>query len=107
LALLSALLQRKSKLPFLLGLPSRQQECVCQTSPIASFESVRFLIDRSHPIDALSEDRSGTFPRQIVISTRCVGWREAAVGEWLANPYFYEAANDPAEPQGQVRHGSR
>jgi prophage regulatory protein len=48
---------------------------------------------------------AGTFPRQIVISIRCVGWRERAVGEWLANPYFYEAANDAAEPRGRVRHG--
>ena len=48
---------------------------------------------------------AGTFPRQIVISTRRVGWREAAVGEWLDNPFFYEVANDPAEPRGQVKHG--
>ncbi|WBO20693.1 helix-turn-helix transcriptional regulator [Sphingomonas abietis] len=44
---------------------------------------------------------AGTFPRQIAISTRCVGWREAAVGEWLANPYFYEAANDNTEARAR------
>lgn len=48
---------------------------------------------------------AGTFPRQVVISTRCVGWREAAVGEWLTNPYFYKAANDTAESRIRVGHG--
>ena len=33
----------------------------------------------------------GTFPGQIKISTRCVGWREAEVEveQWLRNPMFY------------------
>ncbi len=31
----------------------------------------------------------GTFPRQVRISTRCAGWRESAVNEWLKNPMFY------------------
>jgi hypothetical protein len=48
---------------------------------------------------------AGTFPRQITISTRCVGWREDAVGEWLANPYFYKVANDTMESGGGARHG--
>lgn len=48
---------------------------------------------------------AGTFPRQITISTRCVGWREKAVREWLANPYFYEVANDLAELREVARHG--
>lgn len=50
---------------------------------------------------------AGTFPRQISISIRCVGWSEAAVGEWLANPYFFEAANDTGETGGGLRHGKR
>ncbi len=33
--------------------------------------------------------RDGSFPRQIRISTRCVGWRESAVNCWLQNPIFY------------------
>lgn len=32
----------------------------------------------------------GRFPRQVAISTRCAGWRESAVNEWLKNPMFYE-----------------
>jgi prophage regulatory protein len=70
---------------------------------------IRAVLDRTGPTRSTlyRKIEAGTFPRQIVISTRCVGWREAAVGEWLANPYFYETANDPAEPKGQVRHGSR
>lgn len=31
----------------------------------------------------------GTFPPQIRIAARCVGWRESAVKEWLRNPIFY------------------
>ena len=32
---------------------------------------------------------AGTFPAQVQIAARCVGWRESAVGEWLRNPMFY------------------
>lgn len=34
---------------------------------------------------------SGTFPRNVQISTRCVGWRESAIEAWLRNPMFYSA----------------
>lgn len=30
-----------------------------------------------------------TFPKQIAISTRCTGWRESAVIDWMGNPTFY------------------
>ena len=33
--------------------------------------------------------QQGTFPRQIAISTRCAGWRESAVKDWMNNPMFY------------------
>ncbi len=33
--------------------------------------------------------RDGRFPHQVSISTRCAGWRESAVNEWLQNPMFY------------------
>ena len=36
---------------------------------------------------------NGTFPRNIKI-TRCTGWRESAVAEWLKNPMFY-SVDDP------------
>ena len=32
---------------------------------------------------------SGSFPRQVMISTRCIGWRESAVNGWIRNPMFY------------------
>jgi prophage regulatory protein len=32
----------------------------------------------------------GTFPRQVRIATRCAGWRESAVNEWMRNPVFYQ-----------------
>jgi len=31
----------------------------------------------------------GTFPRQVAISSRCAGWRESAVNDWMRNPMFY------------------
>lgn len=34
-----------------------------------------------------------TFPRQVRISERCVGWREADVEGWLRNPMYYEQAD--------------
>ncbi|HEV7661580.1 MAG TPA: AlpA family transcriptional regulator [Allosphingosinicella sp.] len=36
--------------------------------------------------------QAGTFPKQVPISTRCAGWRESSVCEWMANPYYYIAS---------------
>lgn len=33
--------------------------------------------------------QAGTFPRQVRIAARCMGWRESAVNEWLRNPIFW------------------
>lgn len=35
--------------------------------------------------------QDGTFPRQIAISSRCAGWRESAINDWMKNPIFYQA----------------
>ena len=35
--------------------------------------------------------QQGSFPRNVQISTRCTGWRESAVVEWMRNPIFYDA----------------
>lgn len=40
--------------------------------------------------------QNGTFPKNLQISTRCTGWRESAVNDWMRNPIFYEASNLPA-----------
>ena len=32
---------------------------------------------------------SRTFPRQIMISTRCIGWRESDLNDCLRNPMYY------------------
>ena len=32
--------------------------------------------------------QEGTFPPQVRIAARCVGWRESAVAEWLRKPLF-------------------
>jgi len=37
--------------------------------------------------------QNGTFPKNVQISTRCTGWRESAVNEWMRNPIFYEMAD--------------
>ena len=33
--------------------------------------------------------QNGTFPRNFAISTRCTGWRESAVADWMKNLMFY------------------
>jgi prophage regulatory protein len=33
--------------------------------------------------------QDGTFPSQVRIAKRCVGWRRSALEQWLANPFFY------------------
>lgn len=30
------------------------------------------------------------FPAQVKISTRCVGWQDSPVADWMRNPTFYE-----------------
>ncbi|EIZ79376.1 phage transcriptional regulator AlpA [Novosphingobium sp. Rr 2-17] len=32
----------------------------------------------------------GTFPKQVRIATRCAGWRESAINEWMRNPMFFQ-----------------
>ena len=39
--------------------------------------------------------QNGTFPKNIRISTRCAGWRESAISEWMKNPMFYGVADQP------------
>ena len=36
---------------------------------------------------------AGTFPKNTRISTRCMGWRESAVFEWLDAPLSYETTD--------------
>ena len=42
----------------------------------------------------------GTFPKQLRISVRCAGWREADVEEWLRNPVYYTVAETRRDPLG-------
>ena len=36
---------------------------------------------------------NGSFPRQLKLSTRCAGWRESAVNDWMQNPMFYSVTD--------------
>ena len=36
-----------------------------------------------------------TFPEQVPISERCVGWPESAIKVWLSNPQFYHQHDHP------------
>ena len=38
----------------------------------------------------------GRFPKQILLSERCVAWRESSVNAWMRNPMFY-TVDDPAD----------
>lgn len=39
---------------------------------------------------------NGSFPRQVKISVRCAGWREADIEQWLRNPMFYDVRDTDA-----------
>jgi prophage regulatory protein len=32
----------------------------------------------------------GSFPKQVQISTCCIGWRESSVAQWLADPMAWK-----------------
>jgi prophage regulatory protein len=38
---------------------------------------------------------AGSFPRQVMISARCIGWRESAVNQWIRSPMFYTVEDHP------------
>ncbi len=40
---------------------------------------------------------TGTFPRQVRIATRCTGWRESAVSDWMRNPVLYNVDGDAGD----------
>jgi prophage regulatory protein len=40
----------------------------------------------------------GSFPRQVQLSTRCVGWRTSAIAEWQRNPIFYRVEEAHSQP---------
>lgn len=42
----------------------------------------------------------GTFPKQVQISERCIGWREADIEGWLSSPMFYSKPNAAPDPMG-------
>jgi prophage regulatory protein len=42
--------------------------------------------------------KCGTFPKQVRISERCIGWREADIERWLRNPMFCSRFNDGRDP---------
>ena len=33
--------------------------------------------------------QAGTFPKQVRIATRCMGWRESVINDWMRNPMFW------------------
>lgn len=40
--------------------------------------------------------QTGTFPKQVRIATRCTGWRESAIKDWMRNPMFYGIDDHPS-----------
>ena len=44
--------------------------------------------------------QQGTFPKQLRISERCMGWRESAVEAWLRSPTSYPAAGPAGDLLG-------
>jgi prophage regulatory protein len=35
----------------------------------------------------------GTFPKQVRISERCIGWRESDLERWLRDPTYYSRSD--------------
>ena len=42
----------------------------------------------------------GTFPAQVRISERCIGWREADIDRWLRSPVHYSSLPRASDPLG-------
>jgi prophage regulatory protein len=42
----------------------------------------------------------GSFPAQVRISERCIGWRESDIERWLRNPMFYSRTDVGQDPLG-------
>ena len=42
----------------------------------------------------------GSFPKQVRISERCIGWRESDIERWLRNPIHYSQADVGRDPLG-------
>jgi prophage regulatory protein len=42
----------------------------------------------------------GSFPRQVRISERCIGWRDSDIEQWLRNPIYYSRADAGQDPSG-------
>ena len=68
------------------------------TVPVDRILRIKAVLDRT----GLSRStlyrkiESGSFPKQIAISTRCAGWRESDVAAWMKNPMFYSAPDEQA-----------
>ena len=45
---------------------------------------------------------NGTFPQNVRISVRCVGWRESAITERTRNPIFYQETDHGRQHIGQI-----
>jgi prophage regulatory protein len=54
--------------------------------------------------------QDGTFPKQVRIATRCAGWRESAIKEWMYNPMYYrvgdEASDRPIQRAGEANRSA-
>jgi prophage regulatory protein len=42
----------------------------------------------------------GSFPAQVRISERCIGWRESDIERWLRNPMYYSRTYSGRDPLG-------
>ena len=44
--------------------------------------------------------QGGSFPAQVRISERCIGWRESDIERWLRNPMHYSRTEAGPDPLG-------
>jgi prophage regulatory protein len=46
--------------------------------------------------------QAGSFPAQVRISERCIGWRQSDIEQWLKNPMYY-SRTDVGQNRDPVR----
>lgn len=72
------------------GPPTKQDSPMTMTTPDRILR-LNTVLDRTGLSRATlyRKVQQGTFPKQIRIAERCVGWRESAITDWQRNPFFY------------------
>lgn len=72
------------------------QDSIMTREPPDRFLRLNAVLDRTGLSRATlyRKLQQGTFPRQVKLAERCVGWRESAITDWQRNPFFYTVGSE-------------